>query len=215
LLVPGAAAAGGADGDPASDVLPTYPLFLGSAVDTKSKAAAQLDALVKEAKQRGFPINVVLISRLADLGSANYLWNDPNNYADFITGEIACCVHGRILIVMPGGFGVTYVGHSAVSDRKVVAKLPAPGKIKNLLPASIEAVRRLAAASGVQLAVPDVEPVPGGVFQPFGHSAAPVPSAAEKSGTDWLFVLSIVVLVAAALALVAWLVLRRRPGRAA
>src|SRR5690348_2041737 len=37
LLVPGMAAAGGADGDPASDVLPTYPLFLGSLVDTKSK----------------------------------------------------------------------------------------------------------------------------------------------------------------------------------
>src|SRR5207237_3171922 len=35
----------GADGDPASDVLPEQPVFYGSALDLESRPAAQLDAL--------------------------------------------------------------------------------------------------------------------------------------------------------------------------
>ena len=71
-----------ANGDPASDVLLEQPVFSGSALDLESKPAAQLDALVRDSARRGYPINVAVISRLQDLGSANYLSNDPDDYAD-------------------------------------------------------------------------------------------------------------------------------------
>jgi hypothetical protein len=199
-----------ADGDPASDVLPEQPVFYGSAVDLKSKPAAQLDALVRESRRRGYPVNVVVITRLEDMGSANYLFDDPDNYGDFLAGEIACCVTGRVLIVMPGGLGVTYIGHSSRADRRVVARLPAPGTVENLLPAAIDGVRRLAAASGVQLAVPDATPAPGGVRQPATHvSAPPIATPGAKSGgargggasgAKWLGLVPIVVVTALALA---------------
>jgi hypothetical protein len=161
-----------ADGDPASDVLPEQPVFFGSALDLKSKPAAQLDALARDAARRGYPVNVAVISRLEDMGSATQYWNDMDNYAEFLAGEIGCCVKGRLLIVMPAGFGVINLGHSSVADRKVTAELPAPGSVANLLPAAMDGVVKLAAASGVSLAVPDVTPAPNGVSQPATHAAA-------------------------------------------
>src|SRR4051812_34868154 len=200
VLALGAPSAARANGDPASDVLPEQPVFWGSALDLKSKAAAQLDALVKESAARGYPINVAVISRLEDMGSADYLYNDPDNYADYVAGEIACCIDGRVLIVMPGGLGVTDIGHSSAAERKLVDALPAPRTIENLLPAAIDAVRRLAAARRVRLAVPDVAPVPGGVHQPVTHLSAPARAQGKKRSTPtWLYVLPILVIVALAL----------------
>ena len=214
-LLAGAPAAR-ADGDPASDVLPEQPVFYGSALDLMSRPAAQLDALVKAAKQRGYPINVVVISRLDDMGSVTNLYNDPDNYADFLTGEIACCVKGRLLIVMPGGFGVNYIGHSSRADRKVTSALPAPGAVANLLPAAIDGVRRLAAAAGVQLAVPDVTPAPNGVDQPVTHASAPQvgtrDAAKSGGGATWLLA-PVGVLAIAAAALLARRALRRGEER--
>ena len=212
VLALAAPAAAHADGDPASDVLPEQPVFFGSAVDLKSKPAAQLDALVRESTRRGYAINVVVISRLEDMGSANYLFNDPDNYGDFLAAEIACCVKGRVLIVMPGGLGVTYIGHSSVADRKVVHDLPNPGSIGNLLPAAMGAVRRLAATAGVRVAVPDVAPGPDGVYQPTTHVSAPpikapaaqtrpVQARSEKSTGAWLYALPILVVAAVAVGL--------------
>jgi hypothetical protein len=206
LLALGAAPSAYADGDPASDVLTEQPVFYGSALDLRSKPAAQLDALVKEAKRRGYPVNVVVISRLEDMGSATYLYDDPERYSDFLAGEIGCCVTGRLLIVMPGGFGVAHIGHSSRPDRKVVEALPAPGAVAKLLPAAIDGVVALAAASGVKLAVPDVQPLPNGVDQPVTHASAPSTrtrgGAASDSGGDWALYL-VPVAAFAVLALVA------------
>lgn len=192
-------------------MLPEQPVFFGSAVDLKAKPAAQLDALVRESTRRGYAINVVVITRLEDMGSANYLFDDPDNYADFLAGEIACCVKGRVLIVMPGGFGVNYIGHSSVADRKVAHALPPPGGAGNLVPAAIGAVRRLAASAGVRVPVPHVAPAANGVYQPTTHVSAPPAqtqpsqsrpsrSGADQSNPAWLYVLPILVLVAFALA---------------
>lgn len=208
LLV--AAAPARADGDPASDVLPEQPVFYGSALDLKSKPAAQLDALVRQAKQQGFEVNVAVISRLEDMGSATQFWGDMDNYGAFLAGEIGCCVKGRLLIVMPAGIGVTYLGHSSTADRKVVSGLPAPGDIPKLMPAAIDAVVKLAAASGVNLAVPDVTPAPNGVSQRATHAAAAnVGTAGGGSGGGsgvWLYLLPIAAVVVIALAII----MRRR-----
>jgi hypothetical protein len=210
-----AAPAARADGDPASDVLPSQPVFFGSALDLRSKPAAQLDALVKEAKQRGYAVNVAVISRLEDMGSATQYWNDMDNYGAFLAGEIACCVKGRLLIVMPGGFGVTYLGHSSTADRKALAGLPAPHTVPNLLPAAMNGVIKLAAASGVQLTVPDATPVPGGVPQPQTHAAAPnIASSGGGAGTGnsgvWLYTLPILAVVVIAIVLISRRKLRER-----
>ncbi len=206
LLLLGAPAAR-ADGDPASDVLPEQPVFYGSALDLKSKQAAQLDALARQAKSKGYDVKVAVISRLEDMGSATQFWGDMDNYGDFLAGEIGCCVKGRLLIVMPAGYGVTYLGHSSTADRKVVADLPAPGKVANLMPGAIDAVVKLAAASGVSLAVPDVTPAPNGVSQPATHAAAAnVGTGGGASGSGGsgglLLLLPIVAVVVVALAIV-------------
>jgi hypothetical protein len=201
LLV--AAAPARADGDPASDVLPDQPVFYGSALDLKSKQAAQLDALAREAKRKGFEVNVAVVSRLEDMGSATQFWNDMENYGAFLAGEIGCCVKGRLLIVMPAGFGVTYLGHSSVADRKALAGLPAPGAVPNLMPAAMNAIVKLAAASGVSVAVPDVTPAPNGVSQPATHAAAPNVGTQGGSGSGvWLYLLPILAVVVIALAIV-------------
>lgn len=207
LLAPPAARA---DGDPASDVLTEQPVFYGSALDLRSRAAAQLDALVREARKRGYLINVVVISRLEDMGSVTYLYDDPDNYGDFLAGEIGCCVRGRLLIVMPGGLGVTYIGHSSRADRAVVDSLPAPHAVGNLLPAAVDGVVRLAAASHVSLTVPDVTPAPNGVSQPVTHASAPPAGAAARGSaakgvSGLLFLLPV-----AAVLLVALVVIVRR-----
>src|SRR5262249_43050190 len=148
VLLLAAAPAARADGDPASDVLPEQPVFYGSALDLKSQQAAQLDALAKQAKQQGFEVNVAVISRLEDMGSATQFWGDMDNYGAFLAGEIGCCVKGRLLIVMPAGFGVTYLGHSSTADRKALAGMTAPGDDPaKLMPAAMDAVIKLAAAS--------------------------------------------------------------------
>jgi hypothetical protein len=217
LLLAGAPGAR-ADGDPGSDVLPSQPVFYGSALDLKSKPAAQLDAIVKEARQRGYRVNVAVISRLEDMGSVTNLYEDPENYSQFLAGEIACCVTGRLLVVMPGGFGVYYLGHNSAADRKVVDALPAPGKIENLLPAAIDGVRRLAAASSVQLSVPDVKADPHGVDQPITHASAPEIGTPGSSGGGrgvWLYALPAIVLVVAAAALLGRRAIRTRRRGAA
>ena len=214
-----------ANGDPASHVLLEQAVFYGGALDLESKPAAQLDALVRESRRRGYPISVAVISRLEDMGTADYLYDDPDNYADFLAGEIGCCVRGRLLIVMPGGFGVTYIRHSSRADRELVDGLPPPGGVGNLLPATIDAVRRLAAAAGVKLAVPDVAPPPGGVGQPATHAdVTPAPGSVPQPATQpsarpvqtrgawytgtWLYALPVVILVVA-LALLRPLVIGR------
>jgi hypothetical protein len=214
LLV--AAPAARADGDPASDVLPSQPVFYGSSLDLKSKPAAQLDALVKDATRSGYPVNVAVISRLEDMGSATQYWNDPDNYGEFLAGEIACCVKGRLLIVMPAAFGVVYIGHSSQADRRALSGLPAPGSVPNLMPAAMNAVVKLAAASGVKLVVPDVTPAPNGVAQPATHASAQNTATTGGSGTGnsgvWLYALPILVVVALSLALITR---RRFRGRGA
>jgi hypothetical protein len=212
VLLALAAPAARADGDPASDVLPEQPVFYGSALDLKSKQAAQLDALVKQAKSQGYDINVAVISRLEDMGSATQFWGDMDNYGAFLAGEIGCCVKGRLLIVMPAGYGVTYLGHSSTADRKVIADLPAPGDdVKNLMPGAMDAVVKLAAKSGVTLAIPDVTPAPDGVSQRATHAAAANIGTAGGSGSAnggsgvWLYLLPI-----AAVVIVALLIIMRR-----
>jgi hypothetical protein len=208
-----------ADGDPASDVLPSQTVFYGSEIDLKSKAAAQLPALLEAAKRaQGHETRVAILTVPEDMGEIQDLWEDQVGYGPLLGSEVAYVYRGRLLIVMPTGYAMFHIGHSSVREQRVLDKLPAPDQPQDMLPGAIKAVQALAAADGVKLAVPDATPVPGGVKQPTSHYAqtqkpapptAGIPSsrpATKGAGGTWLFALPVLALVAFA---AGYLTLRR------
>src|SRR5437763_1411970 len=102
LLV--AATVARADGDPASDVLPTADVFLP--LGAQSQYAPQLKAAVATANGGGFRIKVAVIATTTDLGAVPVLFNKPGPYAKFLGAELLSVYKERLLIVMPSGFGL-------------------------------------------------------------------------------------------------------------
>ena len=159
--------------------------------------AARLSATVALAQSRGYPIHVALIGSAYDLGSVVALDRKPKQYARFLGEELAFVYHGRLLVVMPNGFGVSRGGKPLPASQRVVDRLPAPGTGgPQLVQAGIDGVRALAAAAGVRV-------------------PAPRPAAAGGGGTSalvWGLIggAAVVVLVLAAAGFVAFRRRRRR-----
>jgi hypothetical protein len=144
-----------ADGDPASDYLLTLETFVPFDANVPKAQTEQFDAIVAEAKKRGFRIKVALIASEVDLGAVPSLWRKPETYARFLGQEIFFIYKGRLLIVMPNGYGVSRAGKPLPSGQRVVDAQPKPGKGgPALATAAIRAVQRLAAQAGVQLEIP-------------------------------------------------------------
>jgi hypothetical protein len=144
-----------ADGDPASDFLLSQSTFLPYDASITKEQTDQLNALVAEAKKRGYTIRVAVIGKPFDLGSVPSLWAKPETYARFLGQELFFLYKGRLLVVMPNGFGVSRGGKALVPSQAVVDKLPQPGNGGSaLVDAAEQAVQRLAAQSGVKLTVP-------------------------------------------------------------
>jgi len=144
-----------ADGDPASDFLLSRDTFVPFDANISKAQTEQLDAIIAEAKKRGFKIKVALIASEVDLGAVPSLWRKPETYARFLGQEIFFLYKGRLLIVMPNGYGVSRAGKPLPSAQRVVDTLPNPGDCgPALATAAIRAVQRLAAEAGVQLEVP-------------------------------------------------------------
>jgi hypothetical protein len=212
LLSLAAASAAWADGDPAGDVLIQQNVFYGSALDLRSKEAAQLMALTEQAKEKGYEIRVAALTVPEDLGAIGYLWDDPTNYADFLTAEIQAVYRERTLVVMPSGLGIWWRDNDFAAEQAVLDELGGPGEDASaVMPLAMEAIVKLAAAQDVELTIPDVEPPPGGVTQPASHyeqtastpaEAGPTAATADSGGT-WLFALpALLVVLAAALVLI-------------
>jgi hypothetical protein len=204
-----AASVAWADGDPAGDVLIQQNVFYGSALDLRSKEAAQLMALTEQAKEKGYEIRVAALTVPEDLGAIGYLWDDPTNYADFLTAEIQSVYRERTLVVMPSGLGIWWRDQEFADEQAILDELGGPGADASaVMPLAMEAIIKLAAAQDVELTIPDVEPPPGGVTQPVSHFAqsqtasAPATPAGD-SGGSWLFALpALIVVLAAAIILV-------------
>jgi hypothetical protein len=180
-----------ADGDPASDVLATQPLFLPQDGGLTVRQEAELGALVTAARTDGYPLRVALIASPTDLGSVTELWRQPENYAHFLGQELSLVYRGTLLVVMPDGFGL--YGRGASAGGAALAGLAvAPG---GLGARAITAVQHLAAAAGHPLQV-----------------SVGLPQRSSGS-TDYTAL--IVLAVGALLILAAWtLSLRARPLRA-
>lgn len=144
-----------ADGDPASDYLLGQDVFLPYSTKVSSSEAKQLTALVKEAARRHFTIKVAVIAERLDLGADPSLFLKPQVYAEFLGKEILFIYRGRLLVVMPNGFGVSVGGRAAPPLAKAVAALPPPGTdTSKLVAAAQTAVQKLAASAGHRLTVP-------------------------------------------------------------
>ncbi len=172
-LVPAAARA---DGDPASDVLYNGRVFLPFDAKINGKNQLQLEQVVNAAWKAGFPVKVAVISSQYDLGSVGVLWQKPQLYAKFLGQELAFLYKGRLLIVMPNGYGLVNGKHSTAAERKLLAKVPIGPGGDGMTASAANAVRALAAASGAKLPKPV--------------------SRTTNTGRDRLVILIVVILVA-------------------
>ena len=181
-----------ADGDPASDVLATQPLFLPQDAAIPLSQQSQLSELLRAAAQDGYPIRAALIAARSDLGSVTELWGEPQTYAAFLGQELALVYRGPLLVVMPNGFGVYGTG---VSDRTALAGVRIPARPGGLGSAALGAIQRLAATAGHPLPLP--------------------PPSATATGARSSHIISVIVFaIGAALIALAWgASLRTRPPR--
>jgi hypothetical protein len=180
-----------ADGDPASDVLLGENVFYPYSPAVSSAIQKTLDAETAAAKKAGFPIKVALIASPVDLGVIPDLFGKPQPYAAFLDKEISFQAPLPLLVVMSTGYGVAGLPAAA---KQAVARLskPAGGQSNDLARAAINAITKLASATGHPL-----KGVPG------------TPGAASGGGSSTTAIL-LGVLIAAALATAAALVVLRR-----
>jgi hypothetical protein len=187
-----AAGPGRADGDPASDYLLSQHVFLPFDAKIPQSEQQSLTATVAQATRSGFPIRVAVISSDYDLGSVAVLWRKPRQYARFLGIELRFAYKGRLLVVMPDGFGFNHPGHSPASENALLSRIriaPAPA---GLAQAATTAVEHLAAADGITVS-----------------ARSSVPSSANGDAYSWI-VIAVGVAAAVGGGLLLWLFVSRR-----
>jgi len=146
-----------ANGDPASDYLLVQKLFLPFTAKIDQTEVKRLEAVLTAADRANFPIRVAVILSPSDLGTAFSLYRKPQHYAEFLGLELAFVYRGRLLVVMPNGYGYSVKGVPDPKTTKILKPLPPPGRdATEEVVAAEAAVRKLAAASGHQLVVAQV-----------------------------------------------------------
>jgi hypothetical protein len=152
LCLPGTAAA---NGDPASDYLLAQSIFLPFGAKIDSSAEKRLQDLIRAADKSGFKIKAALILAPQDLGTAFSLFNKPQRYAEFLGLELSFVYRGRLLVVMPKGFGYTIGGDPDKKAARVLARVATPGAdATKEAEAAVTAIQRLAGAAGHRVAAP-------------------------------------------------------------
>jgi len=140
-----------ADGDPASDYLLTQQVFFPFDAKFPADKQQQLTAVVTAANRAGYTIRVAVIWSSYDLGAITGLWRKPRTYARFLSAELGYVYKGRLLVVMPNGFGFNRPKHTVAAEYALLAKIPVHPEATGLLDAAGTAVRRLAGAAGVRV----------------------------------------------------------------
>jgi hypothetical protein len=135
-----------ADGDPASDVLASQPLFLPQDAAVSAADQQKLEGLLSGDAQVGLRLRVAIVASPGDLGSVTALWRRPAAYARFLGQELSLVYRGPLLVVMPNGYGFSQLDGQPVLGQSALAKLGAPGQ--KLGSAALTASLRIAAAEG-------------------------------------------------------------------
>jgi hypothetical protein len=153
VLAAAAAGAGTAraDGDPASDVLVLYNVFVPYEAPSKT-AVAVLSKQVQAAYAAGYRVKVAVVATSIDLGAISSLFGKPTEYAKFLGQELSSFYIGPLLIVMPGGYGIYDGGRSTQAEDGVLAGLarPVSAKPNDLVSAATTAVGRLLGAGALK-----------------------------------------------------------------
>jgi hypothetical protein len=155
-VVAAAATAGArADGDPASDVLPTDSVYFP--INTPSAGAqSALTSAVNNVYANGNRVKVAVIAAQDDLGAIPSLMNKPEEYAEFLGQELMGFYVGPLLIVMPNGFGIYDGGRSVAAENGVLNGIGVKGSsVDNLVRSAAAAVQRLEAAGALES--PDIK----------------------------------------------------------
>jgi len=138
-----------ADGDPGSDVLLDQNLFSSVLSDSQQ---VQLGDLLNATSAVGDPIRVAVIANQSDLGTVTTLWDQPQRYSEYLGYELSLTYAGRLLIVMPNGFGVYWHADPAAAAtlaRSLSSVHIAGGTPADLKAATEAAVYKVEAAAGV------------------------------------------------------------------
>ena len=142
-----------ADGDPGSDVLLAQNLFTDASFPVNLQL--RVGTLLGETAAVGQPVRVAIISARDDLGTVTPLWGRPQAYANYLGRELSDTYGGRLLVVMPGGFGVWWSAHPAGVQGMAAALASVRvdgGSPVALSDATQRAVVRLEAAAGISAA---------------------------------------------------------------
>jgi hypothetical protein len=146
-----------ANGDPASDYLLVQKLFLPFTTKIDQTEVKRLNAVLTAADRDNFKIRVAVILSPSDLGTAFSLYRKPQRYAEFLGLELAFVYRGRLLVVMPNGYGYSVKGKPDPKVSKLLKALSPPGRDATKEVRGAEAaVRMLASASGHRLVVAKV-----------------------------------------------------------
>lgn len=190
-----------ADGDPASDILPSQDAYYPYTPPVSRPLVTALNGLLRKLRAEGFPMKVALIESEGDMGSYANLFNSPQRYADLLASELPTQPDKKVtdafhlLVVMPGGFGGEHLG-DGVNRALDPVRIDVAAGSDGLARAAIEAVARLAGVNGHPTPVPPEAAAPG------------ASSSGAGGGSGVLLVVGAVVLVA--LAAGAGVALRRR-----
>ncbi|HWF53300.1 MAG TPA: redoxin domain-containing protein [Solirubrobacteraceae bacterium] len=187
-----------ADGDPGSDVLVYQNLFAGSDAGLLVQQQLALATLLKSAARAGVPVRVAIIAGPSDLGAVTALWRNPRGYARFLGTELSLAYKGRLLVVMPDGFGFNWPGHASGSTYRRLAGVPIRAGGDGFYRATSAAVRSMARAAGVKLPAvassPSAPAQGGGAGTGSGLSTAPA-SGQGTANTLGIIVLSLIAIV--------------------
>jgi hypothetical protein len=148
------AASARADGDPASDFLLSQSTFLSpfdGHIPTADRTA--IVQMLAQAKLKGFPLKVAVITTRYDLGAVPILFDKPQTYAKFLGTEDYYYWKDELLVVMPNGYGIYKAAKLPANDKALIAALPSPATTDGatLVIDAEKVVRELAARHGITL----------------------------------------------------------------
>jgi cytochrome oxidase Cu insertion factor (SCO1/SenC/PrrC family)/thiol-disulfide isomerase/thioredoxin len=203
LALPAAALA---DGDPGSDVLLDQNLFAYWDANLSSAQQLQLGHLLEATAQAGAPVRVAIIAHRDDLGTVTPLWQQPQTYAHYLGHELSLAYSGRLLVVMPNGYGVWWQADQAGGARLQAAlagRRPSADTASALVAATVSAVDRIESAAGVSAATlaresgsaPAATTAPASGPAPVTSSRRAAASAHHSSSVGVIVAIALIVLL--------------------
>jgi hypothetical protein len=150
-----------ADADPPSDVLLLQSVYYPYQPPVSDRYRRTLDSVVAQAQRAGYPVKVALVQSQIDLGAIPQLFGRPVEYAPFLAREIAFKSRDPLLVVEPVGLATANVTPRAQQAIQGI-RVDDSKKSDGLVAAAIQAVPKMATASGHPVAAVPVPSSGGG-----------------------------------------------------